>query len=127
LNCHGRSTRPDAEPVRDRFMPSDLATWFHSPKGFYERAELLRSLEARPGTHLVVVRYGTGHDPEREWVYNAADIDRAKVVWAREMDQPHNRDLLAYFKDRQAWLLEADLTPPRLLPYAALAGGPRYP
>ncbi len=98
-------------------MASDLATWFHSPRGFQERAEVLRNLEAKPGQQLVIVRYGDGHDPDREWVYNAADIDRSKVVWAREMDPARNRQLLDYFRGRQAWLLEADAVPPRLSAY----------
>jgi hypothetical protein len=108
--------RLGAEPARERLMPSDLATWFHSPKGFTQRAAVLGRLEATPGQHLVMVRYQAGHDPEREWVYNRAEIDRAKVVWAREMDQSRNRRLLEYFGGRQVWLLEADLMPPRLSP-----------
>ncbi|MFB3776910.1 MAG: hypothetical protein ACE141_04840 [Bryobacteraceae bacterium] len=112
--------RLGAEPVRARLMPSDLATWFHSPKGFVKRAEIQSRLSETPGTHLVVVRYREGHDPEREWVYNAADIDRAKVVWAREMNEASNRRLLTYFKGRRSWLLEADLDPPRLSPYPPL-------
>jgi hypothetical protein len=113
--------RLGAEPVRDRLMPSDLPTWFQSPRGFGERARVRRLLEGAPGRHLVLVRYGAGHDPEREWVYNAADIDRAKVVWAREMDEARNRALLEYFKGRRVWLLEADLKPPRLSPYPVTA------
>jgi hypothetical protein len=67
----------------------------------------------------VIVRYGPRHWPLREWVYNEADIDRATVVWAREMDAPHNCTLLEYFKDRQVWLLEVDKwdVPPKLSPY----------
>lgn len=111
------AVRLGAEPVARRLMPSELATWFHSPKGFHERAAVLRRLEAMPGEHLVIVRYGAGHDPDQEWVYNAADIDRARVVWARDMGD-RNRELLDYFSGRQVWVLEADARPPRLAPIA---------
>jgi hypothetical protein len=40
---------------------------------------------------LVIVRYSDQHNPEHEWVYNQADIAKAKVTWARDMehgDQP---------------------------------------
>ncbi len=55
------------------------------------------------GNHLIIVRYESGHSPHDEWVYNDADIDRAKVVWAREMDPQQNQKLLKYFANRQAW------------------------
>jgi hypothetical protein len=54
----------------------------------------------------VIVRYGPAHSFEKEWVCNEADIDSAKVVWAREMDSAQNRKLLEYFKDRHVWLVE---------------------
>ena len=44
-------------------------------------------------------------------MYNRAGIDGAKVVWARDMDAVENRELLQYFHDRQAWLVEADEMP----------------
>jgi len=76
-------------------------------------------LSQRPGKQLVIVHYSPEHSPDQEWVYNAADIDASKVVWAREMDAASNAQLLAYFKDREVWLLNADSYPQRLQPYAA--------
>ena len=55
----------------------------------------------------MVVRYSPGHDPIHEWVYNRADIDAAKVIWAQDMGD-RNQELTAYFKGRRAWLLEPD-------------------
>jgi hypothetical protein len=82
-----------------------------------ERAAFEASLAAEGGRHLVVVRYGPGHDLLAEWVYNAADIDGAPVVWARETDAASMRRLFAYFHDRRAWLIEADAIPRRLVTY----------
>jgi hypothetical protein len=87
------------------------------PRGNLERASIVRTLEGLPGQQLAIVRYGNDHVPEGEWVYNTADIDAAKVVWARDMDEQSNRELLQYFKNRRVWLVEPDETPPRLSPY----------
>jgi hypothetical protein len=82
------------------------------------RAEIVRRLGQTKGLHLVLVRYAPSHWPLEEWVSNAASIDTSKIVWAREMDWEANRELLDYFKDRSAWLLEADDKPPRLSRYS---------
>ena len=50
-------------------------TW---PRGNLERAAIVRELQDLPGQHLVIVRYRPDHDLDREWVYNAADIDGRK-------------------------------------------------
>ncbi|HEV2492787.1 MAG TPA: hypothetical protein VG204_06900 [Terriglobia bacterium] len=95
--------------------------WLFSPlprPSSTERAELLTALDHCQGQHLVIVRYGPSHKPlDMEWVYNGADIDGSKVVWARDMGMAGNADLLQYFKGRRVWLLQPDETPPRLSPY----------
>jgi hypothetical protein len=72
------------------------------------RARIMRELEQGKERYLVFVRYGPNHSPDAEWVYNRADIDGAKVVWAREMGPQADRELLDHFKDRRVLLLQAD-------------------
>jgi hypothetical protein len=72
------------------------------------RAEFLRQLKAAPGKHLVVVKYGRNHSYHQEWVYNEADIDGAKIVWAHDMDLQANCALVRYFKEHVVWSLKID-------------------
>ena len=72
------------------------------------RVTVMEKLMHTPGKHLIVVRYGDDHNIHDEWVYNGADIDGAKVLWARELSPGQNARLFAYFKDRQIWLVEPD-------------------
>jgi hypothetical protein len=87
------------------------------PRGNMPRARMLQSLEKTPEQHLIIVRYEPSHEPDPEWVYNAADIDASKVVWARDMGEQDNQELLRYFHNRRVWLLEPDQSPPRLSLY----------
>lgn len=82
-----------------------------------QRASVLADLKQTGKRHLVIVRYSSEHNSEQEWVHNEADIDEAKVVWAREMDAAQNLELVKYFADRLVWLLEPDTETPRLVPY----------
>jgi hypothetical protein len=81
------------------------------------RVAVMKQLLATPGKHLIVVRYSDDHNIHDEWVYNGADIDGSKVIWARELDADQNAKLFAYFKDRQIWLVEPDVDNTEIKPY----------
>jgi hypothetical protein len=68
------------------------------------------------GKQLVFVRYWPQHRFE-EWIQNAADIDRAQVVWALDRGAQENEKLRHYYPDRTVWLLEPDARPPQLDPF----------
>jgi hypothetical protein len=130
---HLRAWRPEGEPVGRALVRATVATsvllvglhaWIAGTRGGgsiqatgLERARVLRQLEASSQKQLVLVRYRPDHDPLQEWVYNGADIDGSKVVWARDMGTEKNQELIRYYGGRQAWMLEADEKPPKLESY----------
>jgi hypothetical protein len=67
-----------------------------------ERDDVLKGLAHQPGKLLVLVDYGPRHDVNQEWVYNRADIDRSRIVWARGMGA-RDQELIDYYPDRQVW------------------------
>jgi hypothetical protein len=90
-----------------------------------ERAAAESQLEQLPGPQLALVRYSADHNPSDEWVYNGANIDSQKVIWARAMDAANDAELVRYYKDRHVWLVQPDsaavVTP---YPVAELAAAP---
>ena len=66
------------------------------------------------------MRYSGDHNIHTEWVYNRADIDGSEIIWARDMGQAGNVELLEYYRDRKVWLLEPDVTPFKLTEYPSL-------
>jgi hypothetical protein len=87
--------------------------WQHGDMG---RANVAQELNAQPGQHVVLVRYAPDFDLDREWVFNGADIDAQKIVWARDMGAEKNQELLDYYRGRMFWSVEADGTA-RIEPY----------
>jgi hypothetical protein len=83
------------------------------------RIGIEHELQSRPGDQLAVVRYNSSatSSPQPGWVYNRANIEQAKVVWAWDMGPAENRELIDYFRNRQVWLVEANEEPPRVSPY----------
>ena len=83
-----------------------------------ERRRLVnQQIDQIPGRILIFVRYWPQHIFQEEWVYNQADIDGARVVWARDLGEPENEKLRRYYPDRKILLLEADARPPKLEDY----------
>jgi len=81
------------------------------------RRDVAGQIAALPGKLLIFVQYWPQHQFQEEWVYNGADIDSQRVVWARDLG-PDNERLIRYYGDRQVLLLEPDARPPRLTAYA---------
>jgi hypothetical protein len=86
-------------------------------EGDPSRVAIAQKLKHTPGKHLIMVRYGEDHNVHDEWVFNGADLDGAKVLWARELDPQQNAKLFAYYKDRRIWLVTPDSDNEYLEPY----------
>jgi hypothetical protein len=120
-----------------RGVPSQLANVVldclshrRNPPWVKLRSDLEAELRRRGGRHLILVQYDEGHSVHQEWVYNAADIDAAPVVWARPMGPKGVQELGAYFTDRKIWILDVnkDGLRPSLVPYRdAIRAGPADP
>ncbi len=72
----------------------------------YVRAQLRETLLSRPGPDLVIVREAPSNSVHQEFVYNQADIDGARIVWARDLGDSANEGLMDYFANRVVWLLD---------------------
>ena len=101
-------------------IPRWPTMWYGTEPLGLARAHVLSELESHEGQQLAIVRYAPGHSVFDDWVYNAADIDRAKVVWARETGEPGVAALIRYFQGRKVWLVEPDFDPPRVSPWPAI-------
>jgi hypothetical protein len=73
-------------------------------------------LENASGQHLVLVKPKTDPDNVFQWIYNDADIDAAKVVWARDMGTQGNLALLNYFRGRIIWVVDPNVEPAQISP-----------
>jgi hypothetical protein len=110
--------RPGTRPTASFSME----TWFTHWEPL-DRSVVERTLRDAGGPDLVVVRYDAIHHPSEEWVFNDADIDHSKVIWARDMGWEKNQELLNYYRGRKVWLLEPDYNPPRLTRYPTAEEG----
>ena len=110
-----------AQPLHLSFPEWPSSTWnfsWYGPDVFgKDRVDAARQLDGLPGRQIVIVRYSTDHNPQDEWVYNAANLDQSKVIWAREMSPANNRELFQYYKDRKVWLVQPDTHPVKISPY----------
>ncbi len=119
--------RAAAGPLRLRVPAggpgTGFASWCSLGPANHERAAMLRRLSRKPAGQLVIVHYNPNHQLAfNDWVYNRADLNSAKVIWADDMGPVKNRELIDYFKGRQVWLVDADDHLPKLVPYPEVTG-----
>jgi len=119
--------RVNAEPLHLRLAtwPSGdwAAEWYGPGQSGAPRARVEAWLDHQPGKQLAIVHYAPEHSSLSEWVYNAANIDSAKVIWARDLGPAQNAQLIQHYKNRTVWLVQPDTDPPSVTPYPKPALG----
>jgi hypothetical protein len=60
-------------------------------------------LKKQPGQHVIFVSYAGLPSPHEEWIYNPANIDAARVIWALDLGRTENEKLRHYYAGRSFW------------------------
>ena len=76
--------------------------------------EVNAKLREIPGKHLVFVRYSPTHSFFDEWVFNLADLQNERIVYARPYTPESDQALAHWLRGHDVWLLEPDAQPYRL-------------
>jgi hypothetical protein len=96
-------------PSIAKFYSGSTWQWPHAVTWTTRRAALIRHLSALDRPQLVIVRYPS---PDwkvgEEWVYNGADFDSQRVIFAHDLGAEKDRALLADYPERNALLLTFD-------------------
>jgi hypothetical protein len=85
-----------------------------------QKAQVEERLLALDGRHVVFAVMGPQASIHAEWVSNGADIDAARIVWARSMSPEKDQALRVYYDDRHAWRFEIGVDGPRAIRLIAL-------
>jgi hypothetical protein len=95
----------------------NFQTWCCRVEGNQNKPRITAELAKTPGNHLVFVKAKT--DPKNlfQWIYNSADLDRARFVWARDLGDTENAQLAAYMTGRRVWMVNPNVEPASLEPY----------
>jgi hypothetical protein len=107
------------EPQRFPALTSNYVWYGPSHLGI-ERNQIETGLQNLPGKQLVIVRYAPDHIDVDGWVYNSADIDNSKVIWAQDIDPASNLELMRYYRDRKVWLVQRGRDSVAISPYPIL-------
>ena len=86
-------------------------SWCCQQAGDQDKARIEAKLDRIPGNHLVFVKAKTDPYNLLQWIYNDADIDASRIVWARDMGDAENARLRQYFAGRDVWMVDPNVAP----------------
>src|SRR6266568_325730 len=73
-----------------------------------DRMRLVAQLERTPGQHIVFVHIRFPNFRGAFWIYNDPDISRSRIIWAYDMGEAANAELMRLYPGRCAWIVDQD-------------------
>ena len=95
----------------------NFQTWCCRAPGNMNKSRIAATLTQIPGNHLVFVRAKTDEYNLLQWIYNDADIDASRIVWARDLGPEKNAELKHYYASRDAWMVDPNVEPATCVRY----------
>jgi len=68
----------------------NFQSWCCRVEGNQNKPRIMAGLAKTPGNHLVFVKAKTDSHNLFQWIYNSADIDGSRFVWARDLGDAEN-------------------------------------
>ena len=100
----------------------NFQTWCCRVEGNQNKPRITAELAKTPGKHLVFVKAKTNPNNLYQWIYNGADVDGSRFVWARDLGDAENARLAAYMVGRRVWLVNPNVEPATLAAYDPAGG-----
>lgn len=85
-----------------------------------ERASLVSRLQKTSGNHLVFVHLHYWDRGSIFWIYNDPDLSKSKIIWAHDMGDAENRELMKLYPNRNVWFIDKDDVIDALVPYPGI-------
>ena len=96
----------------------NFQSWCCRVEGNLNKSRISRELEQIPGNHLVFVKAKTAEKNLFQWIYNDADIDSSRIVWARDLGEARNAQLAEFYHgSRTVWLADPNTDPAKIIRY----------
>lgn len=85
-----------------------------------ERPRIMAQLEKIPGNHIIFVHLNPAEGGAIFWIYNDPDIAHSRIIWAHDMGNAKNQELLRVYPNRHVWFVDKDDAVNRVIPYPGL-------
>src|SRR5262249_30210580 len=93
---------------RRMINPYDMNPYIRVVPEQIERARLIAQLDHIGGEHLVFVHFHRAERGSIFWIYNDPDLSHSRIVWAHDMGDAENKELMKMYPNRKAWRVDKD-------------------